>query len=187
VGAFGAEVARASVPSGTPFSLAHEPLGFRRRVAEVVFALAVVSEPFQRRVLGLSGAEASVQLRALRRAVLQHARVLAVSSEVRRLGLRFGGRDHLESAEVSLRGFVNPRASAALTARGDGFDFEVFLQGVVLATRARDALDEDWFRNPRAPEWFDEHLGALLGAYPRLADAPGAVRLLARLLGEHYA
>jgi hypothetical protein len=187
VGAFGAEVARASVPSGTPFALAHEPLGFRARVAEVVFALAVVSEPFQRRALGLSGAEASVQLRALRRAVLQHARVLAVSSEVRRLGLRFGGRDHLEYAEASLRGFVDPRASAALTARGDGFDFEVFLQGVVLATRARDALDEDWFRNPRAPEWFDEHLGALLGAYPRLADAPGAVRLLARLLGEHYA
>jgi hypothetical protein len=187
VGAFGAEVARASVPNGTPFALAHEPLAFRTRVAAVVFALAVVTEPFQRRVLGLTGVEASVQLRALRRAVLQHARVLAVSSETRRLGLRFGSRDHLEFAEASLRGFVDPRAAAALTARGDGFDFEVLLQGVVLASRAREALDDDWFRNPRAPEWFDEHLGALLGPYPRLANAPDAVRLLARLLGEHYA
>ena len=187
VGAFGAEVARASVPSGTPFALAHEPLAFRSRVAEVVFALAVATEPFQRRALGLTGVEASVQLRALRRAVLQQARLVAVSSEVRRRGLRFGGRDHLEFVEASLRGFVDPRAGAALTARGDGFDFEVLLQGVELASRAREALDDDWFRNPRAPEWFDEHLGALTGPYPRLADAPGAVRLLARLLGDHYA
>lgn len=187
VGAFGAEVVRAAVPSGTPFALAHEPLSFRTRVAAVVFSLAVVTEPFQRRALGLAGAEATVQLRALRRAVLQHARLLAVTSEVRRLGFRFGSREHLEFAESSFGGALDPRVAAALTARGDGFDLEVFLQGVVLAARAREALDEDWFRNPRAPEWFDEHLGALLGAYPRLDDAPGAVRVLARLLGDHYA
>jgi hypothetical protein len=187
VSAFGAEVVRAAVPGATPFALAHEPLAFRGRVAGVVFGLAVLTEPFQRRVLGLSGAEASAQLRALRRAARQYARLVAASSEVRRLGLRFGGRDHLEFVEASFGGAIDPRVAAALTARGDGFELEVLLQGVILASRARDCLDEDWFRNPRAPEWFDEHLAALVGPYPRLADAPGAVRTFARLLGDHYA
>jgi hypothetical protein len=185
--AFGSSLIDAMVPAGTPFALAEEPLAMRRRVAGVAFALAMVSAPFQSRVLGLSGHEVPEQLRRLRRAVLQHARIEAVRAERLRRGLRASSRDAAELAAHSFEGALTEPVAALLTARGDGFDFEVFLQGVRVASAARDALDEDWFRNPRAPEWFAEHLGSSIGPYPKLADAPGTVRLLARLLGDVYA
>ena len=93
----------------------------------------------------------------------------------------------MEFAENAFGAALTGPVAATMAASGDGFDFEVFLQGVVMASAARDALDEDWFRNPRAPEWFEEHVGSQFGPHPRLVDAPGTVRMLARLLGDHYA
>jgi hypothetical protein len=185
--AFGASLADAMVPAATPFAMAEEPLGFRRRVASVVFALGMASTPFQQKILGLSGHEVVDQVRRLRRCILQHARIAAVGAERRRLGLRAGSREALEFAENAFGAALTGPVAATMAASGDGFDFEVFLQGVVMASAARDALDEDWFRNPRAPEWFEEHVGSQFGPHPRLVDAPGTARLLARLLGDHYA
>ena len=147
----------------------------------------MVSAPVQSRVLGLSGHEVPEQLRRLRRSVLQSARIEAARAERLRRGLRASSREAAELGAHLFEGALTEPVAALLMARGDGFDFEVFLQGVSLASAARDALDEDWFRNPRAPEWFSEHLGSAIGPYPKLADAPGAVRLLARLLGDVYA
>ena len=187
VSAFGSSLVDAMVPAATPFAIAHDPLAMRRRVGGVTFALAMVSAPFQSRVLGLSGHEVPEQLRRLRRSVLQSARIEAARAERLRRGLRASSREAAELGAHLFEGALTEPVAALLMARGDGFDFEVFLQGVSLASAARDALDEDWFRNPRAPEWFSEHLGSAIGPYPKLADAPGAVRLLARLLGDVYA
>ena len=172
---------------GTPFALAHEPLAFRRRVARVLFALAVVGEPFQRRALALSGDKLPVQLRALRRAVWQAVHVEVVRAEADALGLRAGSREREELVEARFLGRLEAPVAAALTAPGDGFAFEVLLHGVNLATAARDALDDDWFRNPRAGAWLEEHLGAHVGPYAKLTDAAAVPRKLRRLLGEHYA
>ncbi len=187
VGAFGGAWAEASVPAGTPFALAHEPLSFRPRVARVLFALTVAGEPFQRRALGLSGDELPAQLRALRRSLWQAVHVEVVRAEADRRGLRAGSREREELVEALFLGHLEAPVAAALTAPGDGFAFEVLLHGVNLATAARDALDEDWFRNPRAGAWLEEHLGALMGPYPKLAGAEQVPRKLRRLLGEHYA
>lgn len=187
VGSFGAAWVEAAVPAGTPFSLAHEPLAFRRRVAFVAFALLVASEPFQRRALGLSGDELPAQLRALRRSAWQAVHVEVVRAEADRRGLRAGAREREELVEALFYGHLEAPVASALTAPGDGFAFEVLLHGVNLATSLRDALDDDWFRNPRAGTWLEEHVGAHVGPYGTLADASAVPRKLRRLLGEHYA
>lgn len=187
VGAFGAAWTEAAVPAGTPFALAYEPLAFRPRVARVAFALLVASDSFQRRALGLSGDELPAQLRALRRSLWQAVHVEVVRAELDRRGLRAGSREREELAEARFLGHLEAPVASAITAPGDGFALEVLLHGVNFATAARDALDEDWFRNPRAGAWLEEHLGALVGPYPRLVDAAAVPRKLRRLLGEHYA
>ncbi len=183
-GTFGAAVADVMVPSATPFAMAHEPLGLRRRVAFVTFALGVATAPFQRRALGLSGYELDDQLRALRRSCMQYARIHAARSERLRLGLPSASREARDLAEAFFAGVLSAEVAAQLAAPGDGFEFEVLLQGAQLAADAREALDDDWFRNPRAPDWFAERLGSHIGPYPNLIDAPGAAGALARLLGE---
>ncbi len=187
VGAFGVAWVNAAVPAGTPFALAHEPLAFRSRVARVLFALLVASEPFQRRALGLSGDEVPAQLRALRRATWQAVHIESVRAEADLRGLRAAAREREELVEMLFLGHLSAPVAAAVTSPADGFDFEVLLHGVNLATAAREALDEDWFRNPRAGDWLEEHLGAIVGPYSRLTNAASVPRKLRRLLGEHYA
>ena len=128
-----------------------------------------------------------MQLRALRRAVWQAVHVEAVRAEADALGLRAGSREREELVEARFLGRLEAPVAAALTASGDGFAFEVLLHGVNLATAARDALDDDWFRNPRVGAWLEEHFGAHVGPYAKLTDAAAVPRKLRRLLGEHYA
>lgn len=159
-----------------------------RAVAEgwaILFG-SIVGEPAWLRRQGLSREEAKAQARDLAVADLFLARRYAARWPVELAMLVDpGGRSHGEAYAEGLRAGTGIAFAAeeALFDRDVGLAGIEYLRGWALAAawsvELRDALDEDWYCNPRAGEWLIEAMRA------RTAQVDWAV--LARWLMERVA
>lgn len=182
----------ASRPKSLPFVVACDPRGLRRRTHGALLAGLPLTEPFARRVLGLSAGALRDQTRVIARVVL-----LASRSQALRVGLRaaaLSGRAALENAfeegMESSFGVVLPKASAGSVLRLHVDDAQRFAGLLLAASEAEqltEAHDEDWFRNPRAIDQLrsEAALPPVRGVSPDAleAGARSLSRLLVRALG----
>ena len=145
---FGVALRRASAGRGVPFALRDRVRFVDAHRHGALFASLLVSEPFQRRALGVGSQVAEAQARTVGIALLFSARRLAARFLVTR------GRAFDELSE-RIFGEALPAALAGAVLRPHDDDDALgaaLLTTVPLADELRDRFDEDWFRSPRAFE-----------------------------------
>lgn len=168
---FGVALRRASAGRGVPFALRARVRFVDAHRHGALFASLLLTEPFQRRALGVGSEVADAQSRSLSIAMLFAARRLAARYLVAR------GRAFDELAERVFGEPVDAELFGAILRPADDDDAlaTALLSTVPLADELRDRFDEDWFRAPRA----FEHLRSR-STVPSAEEAPtkeSAIRL----------
>jgi hypothetical protein len=140
-----------------PFALAHDAFGLARATYGALFSGLVTAPAFLKRQLGLGTAKAPGHARALSRAALVFARLLALRVLLDEPALRgpLALREAFAEQASGALGFELPPAAAGLLFRPRLGDAQRLAGVLLAATRAQSLAeehDEDWFRNPRAIE-----------------------------------
>lgn len=157
--AFGMAVRLAAIPSSMPFALAHDPAFVGTHRLGFVFGALATDAQWQARALGIGRHTAQAQSRLLARSALLDARLHAT-----RLLLgddaAIAPRDRFD--ELGVRLFerpLDPRLCGAWPgAREDEpARFVALIDSRAFAEGLRDRFDSDWYRNPRAWDFFREH------------------------------
>lgn len=189
--AWGAALRREGVARTLPFALARDPYPDAAFALGATFAIAVASEVFARRKLGLSARGADAHARSLARPLLHELR--ARSAQVI-AGMKASAGSDVDELTARVFGAPLPPALAAAWSSGGlsgatRVDAPARLLGAVRSRAMFDDLvarfDEDWFDNPRVAA----HLAATAagpvwsGELPGDGEVDAIARALERVLG----